>query len=119
MIEKIRTDYENVKEFTGNISHEIQTPLSVIRLKSDLLLQTSPLNSEQANLIRDIQKTNSRLSKLNKTLVLFTKIDNNQFPIKEKISLTEVVETAPGDLFLHCRSQKYINRLPQERRFFD
>ncbi len=92
MIEKIRTDYENVKEFTGNISHEIQTPLSVIRLKCELLLQSSPLNSEQAMLIRDIQKTNSRLSKLNKTLVLFTKIDNNQFPLKEKISLDEVVE---------------------------
>ncbi len=92
MIEKIRLDYENVKEFTGNISHEIQTPLSIIRLKCDLLLQSSPLNSEQANLVRDIQKTNSRLSKLNKTLVLFTKIENNQFPLKEKISLSEVIE---------------------------
>lgn len=92
MMEKIRMDYENVKEFTGNISHEIQTPLSVIRLKCDLLLQSSPLSSEQAVLIRDIQLTNSRLSKLNKTLVLFTKIENNQFPLKENISLKEVVE---------------------------
>jgi two-component system sensor histidine kinase QseC len=92
MMEKIRMDYENVKEFTGNISHEIQTPLSVIRLKCELLLQSSPLSSEQALLIRDIQNTNSRLSKLNKTLVLFTKIENNQFPLKETISLYEVVE---------------------------
>ena len=91
MIEKIRKDYENVKQFTGNISHEIQTPLSVIRLKCDLLLQTSPLNHEQALLIRDIQTTNSRLSKLNKTLVLFTKLENNQFPLKESISIDEVV----------------------------
>jgi len=92
MIEKIRMDYENVKEFTGNISHEIQTPLSVIRLKCELLLQSSPMSSEQALLIRDIQRTNSRLSKLNKTLVLFTKIENNQFPLKETISLYEVVD---------------------------
>ena len=92
MMEKIRMDYENVKEFTGNISHEIQTPLSVIRLKCDLLLQSSPLSSEQAALISDIQLTNSRLSKLNKTLVLFTKIENNQFPLKENISLNEEIE---------------------------
>lgn len=92
MIEKIRADYESVKEFTGNISHEIQTPLSVIRLKCDLLLQSSPLSNEQAMLIRDIQTTNSRLSKLNKTLVLLTRIDNKQFPLKEKISLNEVIE---------------------------
>lgn len=91
MIEKIRTDYESVKEFTGNISHEIQTPLSVIRLKCDLLLQSSPLSNEQALLIRDIQTTNSRLSKLNKTLVLLTKIDNKQFPLKEHISLNEAI----------------------------
>ena len=92
MIEKIRKDYENLKQFTGNISHEIQTPLSVIRLKCDLLLQTLPLSSDQAALIRDIQQTNSRLSKLNKTLVLFTKIENNQFPLKENISLNEVID---------------------------
>jgi signal transduction histidine kinase len=91
MIAKIRLDYENVREFTGNISHEIQTPLSIIRLKCDLLLQSSPLNSEQANLIRDIQKTISRLSRLNKTLVLFTKIENNQFTNREQISLYELI----------------------------
>lgn len=91
MIDKIRKDYESVKEFTGNISHEIQTPLSIIRLKSDLLLQSSPLSSDQAVLIRDIQTTNSRLSKLNKTLVLLTKIDNKQFPLKEHISLNEAI----------------------------
>lgn len=92
MIDKIRKDYENLKEFTGNISHEIQTPLSIIRLKSDLLLQSSPLSNEQAKLISDIQQTNSRLSKLNKTLVLYTKIENNQFPLKEPISLNEFTE---------------------------
>lgn len=92
MIEKIRLDYENVKEFTGNISHEIQTPLSIIRMKCDLLLQSSPLNSEQANLIRDIQNTNSRLSKLNKTLVLLTKIENHQFTHKEPINFNEVID---------------------------
>ncbi len=91
MMEKIRKDYESVKEFTGNISHEIQTPLSIIRLKCDLLLQSTPLSNEQAMLIRDIQATNSRLSRLNKTLVLLTKIDNKQFPLKEQISLNEVI----------------------------
>ncbi|MCF8378935.1 MAG: HAMP domain-containing histidine kinase [Bacteroidales bacterium] len=91
MIVNLREDYLNVKEFTGNISHEIQTPLSIIRLKCELLLQSMPLSNKQAELIRDIQKTNSRLSRLNKTLVLLTKIDNKQFPQKEKISVDEII----------------------------
>lgn len=87
MMRRIRTDYENVKEFTGNVSHEIQTPLSVIRMKCELLLQTAPLSQEQATLIRDIQQSNSRLSRLNRTLVLLTKIENRQFTQLETVSI--------------------------------
>ena len=93
MISKLHDDYVNLKEFTGNISHEIQTPLTIIRLKCELLLQSMPLKNSQAELIRDIQKTNSRLSKLNKTLVLLTKIDNEQFTQKERISIDEVIKS--------------------------
>lgn len=92
MIGKIHKDYFNVKEFTGNISHEIQTPLTIIRLKCELLLQSASLTKNQIDLIRDIQKTNSRLSKLNKTLVLLTKIENKQFKQKEKISLDKDIK---------------------------
>ncbi|MCK4922755.1 MAG: HAMP domain-containing histidine kinase [Bacteroidales bacterium] len=97
MISKLHDDYVNLKEFTGNISHEIQTPLAIIRLKCELLLQSMPLNNRQAELIRDIQKTNSRLSKLNKTLVLFTKIDNDQFTHKERISIDELIKSHLDD----------------------
>lgn len=93
MIGEIQKDYLNVKEFTGNISHEIQTPLAIIRLKCDLLLQSKPLNRNQAALIRDIQQTNSRLSRLNKTLILLTKIENKQFKNKENISINKVIES--------------------------
>ncbi len=92
MTNKIHEDYLHIKEFTGNISHEIQTPLTIIRLKCELLLQSASLDENQAGLIRDIHKANSRLSKLNKTLVLLTKIENNQFNATEKVSLDEIIK---------------------------
>lgn len=92
MIREIHKDYLNIKEFTGNISHEIQTPLTIIRMKCELLMQSKSLNKSQAALIRDIQKTNSRLSKLNTSLVLLTKIENKQFTQVEKISLDENIK---------------------------
>ncbi len=92
MIDKIHNDYVNLKEFTGNVSHEIQTPLAIIRSKCELLLQSDSLNEDQADLIRDIHRTNSRLSKLNNTLVLLTKIENAQFKNKEKISLDSIIK---------------------------
>ena len=52
----------------------------------DLLMQTSPINNEQAHLIEALTMANQRISKLNKTLLLLAKIENNQFTEKELCS---------------------------------
>jgi len=71
--------YLQQKEFTENASHEMQTPLAIYQSKLELLMQTSPLSEEQADLINDLNDTNRRLIKLNKSLLLLTKIENNQY----------------------------------------
>ena len=43
--------YQSQKEFTENASHEMQSPLAVFQSKLELLMQTNPLNEEQATLI--------------------------------------------------------------------
>ncbi|MGV8963607.1 MAG: sensor histidine kinase [Candidatus Saccharimonadaceae bacterium] len=78
------------KEFTENASHELQTPLATIQSSLDLLWQTSPLSEEQAKLLQNLTETNIRMSKLNKSLLLLTKIDNNQFTDKKEISLNKL-----------------------------
>lgn len=83
--------YQSQKEFTENASHEMQTPLAVLQSKIELLMQTTPLTADQAELIADTEKTGQKISKLNKSLLLLAKIDNNQFPEKEKISLAAMV----------------------------
>ena len=84
--------YQSQKEFTENASHELQTPLAIFQGKLDLLMQTSPLNQDQGELISDLSDACQRLNKVNKTLLLLTKIENNQFPEKEIINIQEIVE---------------------------
>jgi len=84
--------YLSQKEFTENASHEMQSPLAVFQSKLELLMQTSPLNEEQASLIADLANASKRMFRLNKTLILLTKIDNDQFLEKEKISVNEILE---------------------------
>lgn len=67
------------KEFTENAAHEMQTPLAIYQSKLELLMQTSPLSEEQADLINVLDDTNRRLIKLNKSLLLLTRIENNQY----------------------------------------
>src|SRR5665647_3031231 len=65
MTSKMRNDYLNLKEFSENASHEIQTPLAVIRSKTDLLMQQKNLNKESLSLIKSINEATTKLFKLN------------------------------------------------------
>ncbi|HEY4965490.1 MAG TPA: HAMP domain-containing sensor histidine kinase, partial [Puia sp.] len=84
--------YRSQKEFIENASHELQTPLAVFQSKLELLMQTKPLNEEQASLIEDLAGASKRMSRLNKDLILLTKIDNDQFLEKESISVKDILE---------------------------
>lgn len=108
MTTKIQKDYEEIREFTGNISHEIQTPLTIIKQKAELLLQSDSIDEKQASLIVDIQNTTSRLSKLNRTLILQTKIDNKQFSGTELINIKSVVDQHL-DIFLPIIKERNIS----------
>ena len=84
--------YQSQKEFTENASHEMQSPLAVFQSKLELLMQTNPLNEEQAELIAELADASKRMFRLNKTLILLTKIDNDQFLDKETISIQDMLE---------------------------
>jgi signal transduction histidine kinase len=83
--------YLNQREFTENAAHEMQTPLAIIQGKIDLLMQTEPLSEEQAKLINGLEEANLRLVKLNRSLLLLSKIENNQFSEMEEIDLKEIM----------------------------
>ncbi|KUG13340.1 sensor histidine kinase [Elizabethkingia miricola] len=83
--------YSAQKEFTENASHELQTPIAVFTSKLELLMQTNPISKEQAELIEGIFSAGEKMQRINRTLLLLTKIENNQFPNIEKISVKEVL----------------------------
>lgn len=88
MTQKATRDYNEIKSFTENASHEIQTPLAIIRSKLELLSQSENLKEEQMDAIQSISETTNRLSKLNQSLILLTKIDNRQFKETEKVNMS-------------------------------
>jgi signal transduction histidine kinase len=88
MTQKAIQDYNEIKSFTENASHEIQTPLAIICSKLELLSQSENLKEEQINAIQSISETTNRLSKLNQSLILLTKIDNRQFRETEEVNMS-------------------------------
>jgi signal transduction histidine kinase len=88
---KINSDFNNLKEFTENASHEMQTPLAIMQTKTENLMQSDNLKQNQLKEIRSIYLAVQRLSKLNKTLLLLSKIENLQFKEKETILINDVI----------------------------
>lgn len=89
---KAKQDYLLLKEFTENASHEIQTPLSIIRSKLDLLIQEEELSQKQSELVREAYRSIKKLSRLNQSLLLLAKIENQQFEYIQLVDLKEKVK---------------------------
>lgn len=90
--------YEQQKSFIGNASHELQTPLAIALNKLELLIENENLKDNQAESIANVMQIIGRLVRLNKSLLLLTKIENKQFLNNQNISLNEAVNEIISDL---------------------
>ncbi|MEI6141047.1 MAG: HAMP domain-containing sensor histidine kinase [Mariniphaga sp.] len=93
MMLKIQADFANLKEFTENASHEIQTPLAIIKSKLEMVLQDKNLTDIQYQRIRVAFESAIRLSKLNEALLLLSKIENQQFLNQEEIDICSLIKS--------------------------
>ena len=84
--------FERQKQFIGNASHELQTPLAVLGGRMEYLLDCADLDEETTGEIIQMRRTLDHIVRLNKTLLLLTKIDNGQFPESTDIDLVPLVE---------------------------
>jgi len=90
MTSRIYRDYINIKEFTENAAHEMQTPIAGAQSKLELLLQDTDLKEEQVRSILQASDALNRLGKLNQSLLLLAKIENSQYETNEAISFKDV-----------------------------
>lgn len=92
LTQQIQSDYYNLKEFTENVSHETQTPLSIISTKIELLMQEQNYSEKQYEMLLQAYRATQRLYKLNEALILLTRIENKQFIETEDIDLTLAID---------------------------
>ena len=107
LIEHNVSVYKTQKEFTENASHELQTPLAILKNKLDILLQNQDLTEKQYQIAEEMNRALSRSSRINKNLLLLAKIDNKQFD-SETFHLDEVLNQSMEILQEHFE-QKNIS----------
>ncbi|MET0243030.1 MAG: HAMP domain-containing sensor histidine kinase [Flavitalea sp.] len=85
--------YRQQKEFADNASHELQTPLAIVQSKLELLSQGHTLDADQYQIIDDTLKALSRVARINKNLLLLTKIENKQYAEDKSVDLADMIES--------------------------
>ncbi|MGL4597912.1 MAG: sensor histidine kinase [Bacteroidia bacterium] len=92
LTENVRRDFQNMKAFSENAAHELQTPLSIIQNSTETLFQNENLNEEQALHLNNIINATHRLSRLNKSLLMLSRIENKQFQEASAVDISALLK---------------------------
>ena len=90
-VDRIEHEYEERKIFIGNASHELQTPLAVCSNRLEMLLDRPDLSEEMAEEMVKLHRSLQHLIRLNKTLLLLSRIENDQFPATDEVDITSLL----------------------------
>lgn len=91
MTRKAIGDFKNLKEFSENASHELQTPLAIAKGNLELLTET-PLTKDQYRYIESLEKSINKCSQLSESLALLTKIENHEYNSSQSVNLSKLIE---------------------------
>jgi signal transduction histidine kinase len=92
VMERNRLIFKSQREFIENASHELQTPLAVFQANIDTLMQQQDITPEQAVLLEKLNGNVSRLNRLNRNLLLLSKIDGEQYDSAEDVFLKPLID---------------------------
>src|SRR5690606_9104327 len=96
LLEKNVQTFNDQKQFIENAAHELQTPLAISLNKLELMVN-QPMDEEQLALAASVMDNLERLIRLNKSLLLLSRINNQQYAGEEHIDLNAVVKQAMRD----------------------
>lgn len=110
--------YEEQEQFIENASHELQTPLAIVRGKVELLAESEGMTEQQMEQLDEIYATLGRAVKLNKSLLLLSRIENGQYTEMEDVSVDEILDELLPDLMdIYEHKQVRLIRKREEQPF--
>jgi signal transduction histidine kinase len=92
MMHKLKDTFIIEKEFISNVSHELQTPISIIQNRLENIMIESEVPDEVLIKLTESQRTLNRMSRIIKALLLISKIENDQYLKQERTSVTALLD---------------------------
>lgn len=98
MMQKVKDAFLVEQEFITNVSHELQTPISILHTRIENIISDPQVSDETKMKMVESQKTLSRLSRIIKALLYISKIENEQFVRTETVNLKNCVQDVLNEL---------------------
>lgn len=98
MMDRILELFKKEKQFISNVSHELLTPIALLKNKFENLLQNDSLDDNAVDKIASSLKTLDMLKKIINNLLLISRIENNQYEANESINFYEIITDLQEDL---------------------
>ncbi|AXY78137.1 sensor histidine kinase [Paraflavitalea soli] len=95
---KIKEAFDKEREFTSNASHELMTPISILQNKLENLMVDSDMNEALQEKTMGMMKTLNRLKKIVHSLLLISRIENDQFTRTDTINIEQLLQEVMEEL---------------------
>ena len=119
MMDRIGELFKKEKQFISNVSHELLTPIALLKNKLENLLQNDSLDDNAFDKIASSLKTLDMLKKIINNLLLISRIENNQYEANEEIDFHEIVKGLHEDLEdrIEDRGLRFFNTMQHDFNF--
>ncbi|KAF2508077.1 HAMP domain-containing histidine kinase [Flavobacterium zhairuonense] len=116
MMDRITELFKKEKQFISNVSHELLTPIALLKNKFENLLQNESLDDNAVDKIVGSMKTLDMLKKIINNLLLISRIENNQYEANEEINFYEIVNDLQEDLEdrIEDREIEFVNKMEHD-----
>lgn len=98
MLLKIQTVFEQERQFIANASHELLTPIAILQNRFENMLRAESLPEEAEAQLVTSQKTLQRMTATLRTLLLISRVENNQFTRNERVPVRDVLADVVEEL---------------------
>ncbi len=98
MMIRIQDLFSIEKQFIANVSHELLSPISLLKNRFENLIQNESLDEEAVNKIVSSLRTLDLLKKIINNLLLISRIENNQYMTDEVIDCKTLWEEIKAEL---------------------
>ena len=116
MMDRIAEVFKKEKQFISNVSHELLTPIALLKNKFENLLQNESLDDNAIDKIAGALRTLDMLKKIINNLLLISRIENNQYEANENINFQEIINDLQEDLQdrIDDKAIQFVNKVEHD-----